>query len=797
MEKEFLQPEIDSEYNLLMSTMGVSVSKHLMDEHFSVIWANDYYYELIGYPKEEYEAIFHNHCDLYFADNRTAWNTLIKAVENAVRSGKNGYDIFVQMGRKDGSMIWTKITATFTKEVYNGYPIAYTVITNVDDMMQKRIEQTIAYENIPGFIAKYRIRKDGQIDMLDANDRFSKFFDIEKDELLSFPTLLYLTEKSQVVLKEYLPLMLKGESVHFVINTKRKNGNEDWFQLNGECIGYMNGDPIYIVVFIDITDITEQRILQKKLEEQSKQLKDALELAEKANQAKSDFLARMSHDIRTPMNAIVGMTAIAAAHVDERERVLDCTKKITGASNLLLSLINEVLDMSKIESGRLKFSEVEFNLGELVQDLIIMMQSEVRGKHHKLDIHLIGLQHENVVGDAQKVKQVLMNILSNAIKYTPDGGCILIRIEEKQSQNEIANYEFMIEDNGKGMTTDFLTKIFQPFERADDCDISSIQGTGLGMAISHKIIQMMGGDIEVESEYGKGSRFTIRMPLKYREEPVGQFVFRDGLSALVVDDDLTACQCTCNCLSELGLRSDWVGSGSEAVEAVRKRHLAGDDYFVIILDLKMPGMGGIETTRRIRTIVGSDVPIIILSAYDVEEYEAEAREMGADNFVSKPLFKSKLLHVLRKLIDDKDENQQPLSPVKLSDVDLIGKRILLVEDNELNREIAEEIIGSTGVYIETAVDGRDAVEQVSQSAEGYYQMILMDIQMPVMDGYEATRQIRLLPRKDVEHVPIIAMTANAFSEDVTNAIKAGMDHHLAKPIDIKELMDVLSKYLFA
>ena len=794
MEEQFLQPEVDGDYNLLMCTMGVSVSKHLMDEHFTVLWANDFYYDLIGYPKEEYEATFHNQCDLFFARNKAGWDTIVEAVTNALETGKSGYDVFVQMERKDGSLIWTKITASFTEEVYNGYPIAYTVITNVDDMMQKRIEQTIAYENIPGFIAKYKIQKDGNLGLLDANDKFLSFFGIKKENISTFPTFSHLTEKSRMVLDEHISLMQKGEPVHFIICSRNKNGNDSWFQLNGECIGCVNGESIYIFVYIDITDITEQRELQKKLEEQSQLLKDALDFAEKANQAKSDFLARMSHEIRTPMNAIVGMTAIAGAHVDDHERVHDCLKKITSASNLLLSLINEILDMSKIESGRLKLSEDEFNIGELLQDLIVMMQSEIKNKQHKLDIHVSGLQHENVVGDIQRIKQVLMNIISNAIKYTPDNGQILISIEEKAPHDGIANYEFVLEDNGRGMKPDFLDKIFQPFERADDHGISSIQGTGLGMAISHSIIRMMGGDIQVESEYGKGTRFTIHMPLKYHEKAFDEKIERPELSVLVVDDDKTACLSTCNCLSEIGLKSDWVCSGSEAVAATRKRHKEKEDYFAVIMDLKMPGMSGIETTRQIRSAVGPDVPIIILSAYDIDEYETDARKAGANGFVAKPLFKSKLLQILRRFLE-KDEVRQVTEPVKFSEADHSGKHLLLVEDNDLNREIAEEIIGSTGVLVETAVNGQDAVDKVMQSAEGYYQMILMDIQMPVMDGYEATRQIRQLPRTDVVNIPIIAMTANAFSEDVANALNAGMNHHLAKPIDIKALMGVLSTYL--
>lgn len=793
MERNIIQSETNIEYSLLMSLMGVSVSKHLLDEHFTLLWANDFYYDLIGYPKEEYENLFHNQPDLYFKGHEEAWNILGQKVYEAIANNSNGYEAIMKMPVKGGER-WTKLTATFTDQIQDGIPISYTVMTDIEDIMQAKQEQTIAYENLPGFISKNRIGRDGNFTLLDANEKYMEFAGVSKGEYPSFSPFSRLNEKSREVLKEHVALMQKGKPVHFVIQSKDKNDNDSWLQLNGECIGWEGDEPIYLIVFIDITDITEQRELQKKLREQSEQLKEALDSAEKANQAKSDFLARMSHDIRTPMNAIIGMTAIAKAHVDDRERVIDCMEKINGASKLLLSLINEVLDMSKIESGRLILSEDEFNIGELLQDLVVMMQSEIKNKQQTLDIHVKGLKHENVMGDIQRIKQVLMNILSNAVKYTQENGLITIDINEKVTRDGFGDYEFVFEDNGRGMKPEFLDKIFLPFERASDDGIKNIQGTGLGMAISHKIVKMMGGDIKLESEYGKGSRFTINMPLRHCEQVPDEKIGLDGLEVLVVDDDKIACQSTCSCLQEIGIKSDWVCSGNEAITYVRQRYAEANNYFAVIIDLKMPEMNGIETTRQIRNIIGTDVPIIILSAYDIEEYEAEAKAAKANGFITKPLYKSKLLQILKRFLFE-GEQSEPVSQFKLSDADYSGKRILLVEDNELNREIAVEIIGSTGVSIDTAVNGLDAVNIVSQSAEGFYQMILMDIQMPVMDGYEATRQIRSLKRADIRYIPIVAMTANAFSEDVTNAIKAGMNYHLAKPIDLAALMGVLNKYL--
>lgn len=787
------QPELDSEYLLLMNTMGVSVSKHLLDEHYTVVWANDYYYELIGYPKEEYEAIYHNQCDVYFREDPEAWDILVKKVTEALAKGEKKYELFVQMKRKDGSKIWTKIMATFTDETYNGYPISYSVITNVDEMMQQRIAQSITYDNIPGFIARYRVNPEG-FTLIEANDRFVDFSGLDKNNLAAFRPFVNLTEASKQTLAQQMPAFLEGKAVHFVVESRDRYGNPAWLQLNGECVGRVNGEPVYLIVYIDITDITEQRELRRKLEERTEELKNALRSAEQANRAKSDFLARMSHDIRTPMNAIVGMTAIAGAHIGERERVLDCLQKITGASKLLLSLINEVLDMSKIESGRLVLADDEFNVGDLLQDLVVMMQPEIRSKGHTLEIRIAGLQHEIVLGDTQRIKQVLMNIFSNAVKYTPDNGTIRIEVREKAMDAGTSGYEFVFTDNGRGMKPEFLDKIFRPFERADDREIATIQGTGLGMAISHNIIRMMGGDIRVESEYGKGSRFTVYMPLRLQLHETAPEPDWNGLPVLVVDDDRLTCQSTCTYLQEIGLKGDWAFSGAEAIERISRRYEKKETYFAVIMDLKMPAMDGIETTRRIRRTVGNELPVIILSAYDVESYEKEARQAGANGFVTKPLFRSKLLQALKKYACE-GFSAEEVHSTRLSDSDFTGRRILLVEDNELNREIALEIVGSTGAAIETAVNGAEAVAKVTASPEGYYHLVLMDIQMPVMDGYEATRRIRALSRTDARTVPVIAMTANAFSDDVKKAREAGMNHHIAKPIDIQMLMKTLNTYL--
>lgn len=545
---------------------------------------------------------------------------------------------------------------------------------------------------------------------------------------------------------------------------------------------------IWLLTRTDITEIQNEK-RQREL------LQDALNAAKMANQAKSEFLSRMSHDIRTPMNAIIGMTAIAGAHIEDRERVTDCLSKITMSSRLLLSLINEVLDMSKIESGKIVLAEEDINLPELLQGIVAMIQPMIRVKKHAFDIRLNGLRHEKLIGDRQRLEQVFLNLLSNAVKYTPDEGRVLFEIREKPSgQRGMGCFEFVIEDNGIGMRPDFLERLFQPFERADDDAIRAIQGTGLGMAISKNIVEMMDGDIKVESTYGKGARFTVTICLRIQEQTNVDSGILHDLPVLVVDDDKIVCQNTCERLSDLGMRGEWTLNGYEAVDRTAAAHERGEDYFAVIVDLKMPGIDGIETTRRIRARVGYEVPIIMISAYDWSEYEAEAKAAGVDGFIMKPLFRSQLAWKLKQFAS-KDEVRTQESTGPLVQGTYNGSRILLVEDNLLNQEIAQELLSSTGAAVETADNGKIAVEKVERSSENYYDLILMDMQMPVMDGCEAARVIRGLDRLDVKTMPIVAMTANAFSEDVEKTRRAGMNEHMAKPIDLKRLSQTLERWL--
>ena len=535
---------------------------------------------------------------------------------------------------------------------------------------------------------------------------------------------------------------------------------------------------------------------EKKAEiESHKALKEAYRAAENASHAKTEFLSNMSHDIRTPMNAIVGLTAIAGANIESQDRVVECLGKITKSSRHLLGLINEVLDMARIESGRMSLAEEDFSLPELVDNLLTLTKPAIDEHHHQLEVHIEHIEHEAVCGDSLRIQQVFVNLMSNAVKYTPDGGNITLTIKEKPNGfSELGCYEFSIEDNGIGMTPEFQKIMFEPFSRADDHRTTKVQGTGLGMAIARNIVNLMNGDIQVESAPNKGTKITVTVYLKLQENEKEQEKELLDLPVLVVDDDKTCCESTVATLQEIGIAGEWVLTGKEAVERCAARHKTGRDYFAVILDWKMPEMDGIATARKIRERVGEDVTIIILTSFDFSEIEEEARAAGVNAFMAKPLFRSRLTATLRQFTSGKKEKNARNYLEDFAKENYAGKRILLVEDNELNREIATEIIGMTGVTIDIAENGKIAVEKVMEAPEKWYDLIFMDIQMPIMNGYEATAAIRALAGSRGK-VPIIAMTANAFAEDVQLAKNTGMNEHIAKPLDLNKLNDVLKQWL--
>ena len=565
-----------------------------------------------------------------------------------------------------------------------------------------------------------------------------------------------------------------------------KTGEKRWFH-NIAMGSEVNGKKKYILVMSDRTSDWKM----------NQALSEAVRAAETANKAKSTFLSNMSHDIRTPMNAIIGFTTLAVSNIDDKKRVQDYLGKILSSSNHLLSLINDILDMSRIESGKIHLEETEVSLSEVLHDLKTIISGQIHAKQLELYMDAMDVTNEDVYCDKTRLNQVLLNLLSNAVKFTPAGGTVSVRIRQchgTQKGSEL--YEIRVKDNGIGMSQEFVQKIFSPFERERTSTVSRTQGTGLGMAITKNIVDMMGGTIEVQTEQGKGTEFIVRLP--FRTQPEHQRTEKiaelEGLKALVVDDDFNTCDSVTKMLVRVGMRSEWTLSGKEAVLRARQSMELGDAFHAYIIDWRLPDMNGIEVTRQIRSL-GDDTPIIILTAYEWSDIEVEARAAGVTAFCAKPMFMSDIRDTLMIAIGQMQAETEDTRPLA-SGSDFRGRCILLVEDNELNSEITVEILNGYGCQVDTAVNGAEAVKKIKNSKPGGYDLVLMDVQMPVMNGYEATRQIRALTDPALAGITILAMTANAFDEDRKKALESGMDGFLSKPIVIDELLSTLQKNLY-
>lgn len=527
-----------------------------------------------------------------------------------------------------------------------------------------------------------------------------------------------------------------------------------------------------------------------EIEQAKKEAEKAQKEAVQANLAKSEFLSNMSHDIRTPMNAIVGMTAIASANIDNREQVVSCLRKISLSSKHLLGLINDVLDMSKIESGKLNLNIELICLKETAESIVTIIQPQVKAKKQKFDIFIDNICREKLYCDGVRLNQVLLNLLSNAVKFTPEGGCITMTVSQENSPKGegYVRTHFIVQDTGIGMSEEFQKVIFDSFAREDNSRVHRTEGTGLGMAITKYIVDKMEGTITVESQKEKGSTFHVTLDLETAFEQENGMLLPPW-DMLIVDDDEQLCKSTAASLEEIGIHAEWTLSGAEAIKMAQERNAQNRNYHVILLDWKIPGMDGIETARQLRRTIGNQVPILLISAYDWSDIEEEARQAGISGFIAKPLFKSTLYHGLSRLVQKEKVHEKVQEEIP----DFTGVRILLAEDNEINWEVANELLSAQGFQLDWAENGQECLEKFQQSVPGTYQAILMDIRMPVLDGYGASLAIRKLERQDAKKIPIIAMTADAFSEDIQKCLDCGMNAHVAKPIDMRKLLRLLQK----
>ena len=659
-----------------------------------------------------------------------------------------------------------------------------------------------------------KLVKDGQVDCfvtgISSENKYSKKYSFYSVPLLNPVKSCFAVNSGNRSLLSILNKTIKAMPVNMLAgalamykSSARKVTLSDFIKDNFFKVMLISSIAVTVVLLTILMLLQKARKAEaaarkaaSDTQELNAKLQVAVEKAESANRAKSTFLSNMSHDIRTPMNAIIGFTTLALSNIDDTDRVKDYLGKTLASSNHLLSLINDVLDMSRIESGKIHLEEVEVNLSDVLHDLKTIVSGQIYAKQLELYMDAMDVTDEDVYCDKTRLNQILLNLLSNAIKFTPAGGTVSVRVRQLAGKvHGCGQYEFRIKDNGIGMSQEFAQKIFEPFERERTSTVSRIQGTGLGMAITKNIVDMMGGTIEVQTAQGKGTEFTVCVPMRAQTEqrPVEKITELEGLKALVVDDDFNTCDSVTKMLVKVGMRAEWTLSGKEAVLRARQSIEMSDVYHAYIIDWRLPDMNGIEVTRQIRSL-HDDTPIIILTAYDWSDIEVEAKAAGVTAFCAKPMFMSDLRETLMSALGQKSEDAvQGLLPEK--NADFKGKHILLVEDNELNREIAQEILREYGFLVDSAENGAVAVEKVSTAAPGSYDLVLMDVQMPIMDGYTATRKIRALDDPARAKLPILAMTANAFDEDRRNALESGMNGFLSKPIVIGDLVQELHKIL--
>ncbi len=764
-------------------------------------------------------------------DLQIAYGGLVAMVKDP--TGQTGYDVEYRMKVKSGEYRWFRGRGELVRNA-EGIPIR--CVGAFFDINEEKLHKMLVEEKLEAYEETERLRErlefemenmkrfheiihsgmwtidfdaEGRIDQVEWSDEIRKQLGFEgiedfPNELTSWTKRIHPNHRYRVLTNFYSTIDDQAGRTSFEqkYQIRTKDDTYRWFQMAAKIARKENGTPIKLLgTCIDITQQKEYDVMMRErimsieeTERLNKALQDALAQAQHANRAKTTFLNNMSHDIRTPMNAIIGFTALASTHVDNVELVKDYLTKIMTSSNHLLSLINDVLDMSRIESGKVKIDEKECNLPEIMHDLKTIVQADIHSKQLDFYIDTIDVVDEDIICDKLRLNQILLNVLSNSMKFTPAGGMVSVRIIQKEgAPNGFASYDFKIRDTGIGMSKEFQKRLFQPFERERTSTVSGIQGTGLGLAITKNIVDMMDGTITVESEEGKGTEFTISLKFRLSGNPhkVEKLPELMGMRALVVDDDFNTCASVTKMLTSIGMNPDWCTSGKEAILRTQLSVEQNNRFYAYIIDWMMPDMNGIEVVRRIRKLIGDDTPIIILTAYDWSEFEEEAKEAGVTAFCSKPLFLSDLRDTLMRKTEAVVED----TPLISEDISFEGKSILLVEDNELNREIAVTILEEVGFVMDSAEDGSIAVQMMEEAEPDKYDLILMDIQMPVMNGYEATKAIRKLEDPKKANIPIIAMTANVFDDDKRQAQEAGMNGHLGKPIDLDEVFETLASIL--
>ncbi len=673
----------------------------------------------------------------------------------------------------------------------------------VGKMPFEYISETLSLDDEKLLVYSFIMRKDGSFVVRSADARRQNYFDRVRaryEEVEGMEVEEYIAELQQAMENktDYATMFkMDGERRWLYCSSLPAS---DWYLLTVMPYGTLNevveaqSKHLFLAFTVSCTAILLLVLIIflryfSMNRAQIKELEEVKQIAEKASRSKSEFLSNMSHDIRTPMNAIVGMTSIALTNINNTERVQDCLKKIVLSSKHLLGLINDVLDMSKIESGKMNLNVELVSLREVMDSIVTIVQPQIKEKQQKFNVFIYDIVSENVLCDGVRLNQILLNLLSNAVKYTPEGGSIEVSLHEQSSPkgDDYVRILIQVKDNGIGMPEEFQKHVFDAFTRDDNKRVHKTEGTGLGMAITKYIVDAMGGEIKVTSSQGVGTEFCVTLDFERTDEQEKDMILPD-FKMLVVDDDRQLCESTTASLKSIGIRADWTLDGESAIQIVKQHHDVHNDYHIILLDWKLPGMDGIKTARELRKELGNDVPILIISAYDCSEIEDEARKAGVSGFLSKPLFKSTLYYGLKPYTNSVTE---PKVEKKIN-IDFSGKRILLAEDIDLNWEIASEMLQELGLKLDWAENGQSCVDMFQQSPVGFYDAIMMDIRMPVKDGYEATDMIRSMDRPDAS-LPIIAMTADAFYEDIQKCLDHGMNAHVAKPIDIKEISRVLNK----